>query len=255
MPDVTAVTSRQPTREETPVPRSPRTAVPAARRVATALAAVALLATGSGCAVSPAVNQFSTELQYAPSDGVQGYFPLAQEGQTDAQAVDDAPQSSLLVRNLLLIGPEADGPARLYGVLVNESDDERVVDVQGPGGLRAAVTVPAGTSVPFGEEQTQDPGSQDLPDGAEITGDLTADPVDAVPGTLVQVRMAVDDALLEIGVPLLNGSLPEYQTLVPTSAATTPSPTDGATPLATEEPSTADVSGEDGPGAEGSSGS
>lgn len=241
------------------MPRSPRPAVPVRRRAAGALAAAALLATGSGCAVSPAVNQFSTELQYAPSDGVQGYFPLSTDeqdgGPNDAQAVDDAPGTSLLVRNLLLVGPEADGPARLYGVLVNESGEERVVDVEGPGGLRAAVTVPARTSVPFGEEQTEDPGGQDLPDGADITGTLLADPVGAVPGTLVPVRMVVGDALLEIEVPLLNGSLPEYQTLVPTAAPTTPSPTDGATPSDTEDPGDANVSGEDGPGAEATTGS
>lgn len=199
---------------------------PAARRAAAVVVAAAAASAGAGCAVSPVVNQYSTELQYAPSDGVQGYFPLSE---TDAEG----PGTALAVRNLLLIGPEQDGPARLYGVLVNDSLEEVVVVVEGPGGLAAEVVVPARSSVPLGEEQTEDLGSQDLPEGAEITGDLTADPVGAVPGELVPVVMAVDDAVLEIRTPLLNGSLPEYQTLVPTSAPT-PTPGGGTATAPTE---------------------
>ncbi|WP_299035832.1 hypothetical protein [uncultured Pseudokineococcus sp.] len=188
---------------------------PAARRAAAVVVAASAVLASAGCAVSPVVNQYSTELDYAPSDGVQGYFTLTE---TDAEG----PGTSLLIRNALLIGPEADGPARLYGVLVNEDLEEVTVTISGPGDLLAEVVVPGRSSVPLGEEQTEDLGDQSLPEGAEITGDLVADPVDAVPGELVPVLMAIDDEVLEIEIPLLNGSLPEYQTLVPTAAATTP---------------------------------
>ncbi|MEJ5913981.1 hypothetical protein [Pseudokineococcus sp. 1T1Z-3] len=218
-----------------------RSTSPAVRRAAAAVATAGALLLGSGCAVSPAVNQFSTELEYAPSDGVQGFFPLS-------ETTADGPGTRLDVRNLLLIGPQSDGPARLYGVFVNDSLEEVTVSVEGPGGLRADVTVPPRSSVPLGEEQTEDLGSQALPDGAEIVGTLLADPVGSIPGELVPVRMAVEDSLLEIGVPLLNGSLPEYQTLVPESAATTPAPTDGAPPGSTDD--TTGVSGDLMPGQE-----
>ena len=188
---------------------------PAARRAAAVVVAAAAVSTGAGCAASPVVNQYSTELEYAPSDGAQGYFPLSE---TDSEG----PGTSLGIRNALLIGPEADGPAHLYGVLVNDDLEEVTVTISGPGDLLAEVVVPGRSSVPLGEEQTQQLGSQSLPEGAEITGTLLADPVDAVPGELVPVTMAVGDQVLEIQTPLLDGSLPEYQTLVPTDAATTP---------------------------------
>jgi len=193
----------------------PRLSRPAARRAVAVVVAAAAASASAGCAVSPVVNQYSTELQYAPSDGAQGYFPLSE---TDA----DGPGTSLMIRNALLIGPEADGPAQLYGVLVNDDPEEVTVTISGPGDLRAEVVVPGRSSVPLGEQQTEQLGSQSLPAGAEVTGTLLADPVDAVPGELVPVTMALGDQVLEIQTPLLNGSLPEYQTLVPTDASTTP---------------------------------
>ncbi|WP_298990660.1 hypothetical protein [uncultured Pseudokineococcus sp.] len=223
----------------------PRPTRPAARRAAAVVLAAAAVSASAGCAVSPVVNQFSTELQYAPSDGVQAYFPLSQ---TDAEG----PGTALLVRNLLLIGPEEDGPARLYGVLVNESLDEVSVEISGPGGLSGEVTVPARTSVPLGEQQTEDLGSQELPEGAEVSGDLLADPVGAVPGELVPVTMVLDGAVLEVETPLLNGSLPEYQTLVPTGAPT-PTP-GGVTATAPGEPEGSPVGVGDDPESGGGSG-
>ncbi len=193
-----------------PRPAAPRAAV----RSGAALVAAGALALTTGCAVSPVVNQFSTELEYAPSDGVSASVVLQE---TTTEQV----QQRLLARNLLLLGAGEDQAAALYGVLVNESLEEVSAVISGPGGLFAEVVVPPRSSVPLTEvpEETVGVPPLEAPEGAETTGTLVADPVGHQPGTLAELTIAVGDEALEVSVPLLDATLPEYDGLLPAEDA------------------------------------
>lgn len=209
----------------------PRLTRSRAARPLVALAVVAAAATTGGCAISPVVNDASTEILYAPSDGVEGEVGRA------------------LVRNALLIGQSEEGPARLYAVVVNEHDDEALtVDVTARNGLEVQVVAPPNSNVPIGGDQVEDsPLYRVLPPDAALVGTPVADPVDAVPGELVPVTFSSGGEEEVLMVPLLDGSLPEYQTLLPTPTTSAPSPDPGVDP----EPQTDEETVEPAPGETG----
>ncbi len=150
-----------------------------ARRFIGAAASIAALVLVAGCSN---FSEQTTQLDYAPSDGVQGEF------------------GSVAVRNVLVIAEAEDAPGTLLGALVNSGSEDVRVTIGGDT-LSADVQVPAGEAVTFG------------PDGDET---VRTDQVGVVPGRQVRVLFSGDGGSLQLDVPVLDGSLPEYEGLVPT---------------------------------------
>lgn len=148
--------------------------------VGTALAAVLL----SGCS---AFSEQTTGLDYAPSDGVQG--ELDQVG----------------VRNAFVVASGAGSPGTLVGSLVNNGDEDVTVTLTSEvPGLSGDIEVPAGQVVMLG------------PDGDET---VETPQVGTVPGRHLLLAFSTDGGTaLELDVPVLDGTLPEYADLVPTEA-------------------------------------
>lgn len=185
----------------------PRTA----RTAAAGLVAAAALAL-TGCS---ATNPITTIGDYEPSDG---------SGVT---------VGSVRVQNMIVIA-EAQGSAGvLTGALANRSADDEDVTLTFADGERAQVTVPGSGTVLIGVS--------DAPAGYE-TLDVPVGAVDTAPGGLTTLTITTGGGgTVELPVPVLDGSLPEYATLVPTPAAEEPGdalepaePTDDATQDASE---------------------
>lgn len=185
--------------------------------VATAASAVLLL---SGC------SEFSpqtTQLSYVPSDGAQGDI------------------GTVGIRNALLITDtldrdapaDPDAAAGFVGTLTNTGDSEVTVQLSTADDTQTSVPVPADGSVqlsPQGDQQWQ------------------LDRVGAVPGQTVPVTVQVAGQSLDLQVPVLDGTLPEYSTLAPAAPATT-SPDTGEEPTTTASPDPTASPGATGTGA------
>jgi hypothetical protein len=163
----------------------PRTLRAAALAAGVAVVGLAL----AGCS---ATNQITTENPYSASDGVR-------------VVVGDVRGS-----NLLVISSAKGEPGTLIGGLVNDGDEPRTV------------TVAAGddsTDVELGPKETVLLGGGDVPEDG--TADVLFEAVSVPPGAVLQVTISTpEDGSVTANVPVLDGSLPEYATLVPT-----PSPT------------------------------
>jgi hypothetical protein len=164
---------------------SPR---PRALRAAALAVGVVAGLTLAGCS---ATNQITTEDEYSASDGVR--FTLG-----------DVRGSNLLVLT------EAEGePGTLQGGLINDGDEDR------------SVTVAIGdeeTVVELGPRETVLLGVSDAEE--EGFAEVTFAAVDAPPGGLVSVTISTpEDGSIEVEVPVLDGTLPEYATQVPTAPA------------------------------------
>lgn len=129
-------------------------------------------------------SEQTTTLQYTPSDGVQGTV-----GDVD-------------VRNVFVVAADEDSPGTMVGSLVNNGSDDVTVTIVGES-LSKDVDVPAGAVVTLG------------PDGDES---IEADEVGVVPGRHMRVQFSGGDDAVELAVPVLDGSLPEYADLVPTGS-------------------------------------
>lgn len=174
------------------------------RAVASVALAAALAGGLAGCNL---VSPQSTTIQYDASDGV-------------GLSVGD-----LELRNILiLVNPETEGPqttGSLIGTVVNHAEIAGVIDVTIDG---AAAQIPIDpqtglTQVGYGD------GEQILLEGAvlELGGDA-------------EVTFTGPTGSTEtIAVPVLDGTLDEYSTLVPTVPAETPAPAP-TPPPATEVP-------------------
>lgn len=167
-----------------------------------ALAALAALAlTSAGCSVT---NPQTTQLQYDPSDGVVARL-----------------DATVTVANLLIAATDAEGPGNLVGRIVNDGEEPVTVVLVGggEGGVNQSFRVPARSSLGIG------PGFDDQ---------VLIDPVGEVPGGLVPMTVSLQEGRsVELDVPVVDGTLPEYATLVPTQTPTTSSPTP-ATPTVTD---------------------
>ena len=169
-----------------------------------ALAGALLLAT-TGCTF---VAEIATLEEYDPSDGV-------------GTTVGD-----VQVRNMLAITEDGSRAALVFAA--NNSGDEAVqLNVSlTEGGAGQQVSLPAGALTPVGSGGTQ----------------LVLEGLDVVPGSLLPVYVQYGgEAGRLLNVPVLDATLPEYATLVPSPTPTptptpTPKPTAPADPNATAEP-------------------
>lgn len=140
----------------------------------------------TGCS---AINQQSTTLVYSASDGVR------------------KDMGSLELRNVLIISGGKDAPGRVLGTFYNTSKADITLTISGAQGSQTEITVKPGTPLVL--------------NGASDEAILSS--VSVIPGavetlTLRQSGGATETATLD--VPVLDGTLKEYKTLVPTEVPT-----------------------------------
>jgi hypothetical protein len=154
------------------------------RLAAAPVVAVALVAL-AGCS---ATNEITTDKPYSASDGVR-----AEVGDVTAE-------------NLFLLSAAKGDPGALQGALTNNGDQSIQVKIAGEQDSDSTdVRVPAGQTVLLGA------------DGKDVQ--LGSVPVE--PGATTPLTLTTGSAgSVTLEVPVLDGTLPEYATLVPT-----PSPT------------------------------
>jgi hypothetical protein len=133
----------------------------------------------------------------------------------------------IAVRNALIISKNGK-TGRFAGTVVNNSAQREKVSfqVKDDAATSVDVTIPANTTIDFGS--------------ADATP-LVFDGLGSKPGSLVKLFVTYPGAEGgSVSVPVLNGTLDEYKTLVPTPAPSNTimpvSPTGSATPDATETP-------------------
>ena len=159
-------------------PRPARTAV-------AGLAAVAALALG-GCS---ATNDMTTVADYDASDGA------------------GAALGNLRIGNLLVVAAAEGDPGVVAGSLSNGGSRAEQVTLEVDGGEPVEVEVPAGGTVLMG--------AADAP-ARYGTADVEVAAVAAPPGGLVDVTITTGSAgTQELRVPVLDGTLPEYEDLLP----------------------------------------
>ena len=158
---------------------------------AAAVAAVAGLALGGCSMFSP---QTTTNVTYAPSDGVQGTA------------------GDLAVRNVFVLTEEQGSSAELVGAVFNASDEQMQVQVtvreqgEGEGGeapgqplLDQVVDVDGNDSVTMGPDEDEQ---------------VTIEQLDVIPGRVVSVTFLRGEGPITLEAPVLDGSLPEYAELL-----------------------------------------
>jgi hypothetical protein len=147
----------------------------------------------------------ATTLHYDPSDGVSGNV------------------GSVAVRNALLI-TDNQGAANFVATLVNQGDQAQSVKVQYTSGsekITRSINVQANSTTSLGANATP----------------LTLENFDGKPGALFPVFLQYGETTgIDLLVPVLDGTLAAYATLVPTPTPT-PTPTPGATVAPAPEPS------------------
>jgi hypothetical protein len=151
--------------------------------------------------------------------GASGCEFITPQDTTQINQVSDGMDASLGtvdVRNALLF--TANGTdASLVTTLVNAASSSAVVSMQytsGTGPTTQQVTVPAN-------------GSISIRPGAQV--DITLSSVKAKAGSLFPVYFSAGSKHATVQVPVLDASLPGYQTLTPTPTPVLPSPTPTAT--------------------------
>lgn len=165
---------------------SPRPRTLRAAALAAGAAAVGLVL--AGCS---ATNPITTEDPYGASDGVR-------------MTLGDVRGSNLLVVS------EAEGePGNLLGGLINDGTENRVV------------TVSAGDTsetVELGPKETVLLGGGDAPEDGQAS--IIFESVDVPPGAVLVVTFSTpEDGSVTANLPVLDGSLPEYATSVPTPSS------------------------------------
>jgi len=155
-----------------------------ARIIVSVVVAAGILLGTSGCNL---LAPQSTTAKYDASDGVSGNV------------------GDLAIRNAMLLSDDG-AVANLVVTIVNSGDSAHSLSVQYDDGTQKVtqdVNVDANSSVTFG-----------TPDAPTVT--VTAD---AAPGSLFPVFFQYgNETGAEVLVPVLDGSLEEYSTLLPTSA-------------------------------------
>ena len=160
----------------------PRTLRAAALVVGVTVAGLAL----AGCS---ATNPITTQDQYSASDGVRF-------------TIGDVRGSNLLV----LTAAEGD-PGTLQGGLINEGSEDRSVTIA-IGDEETVVELGPKETVLLGVGRAAEDGF------AEVTFPA----IDVPPGGLVPVTLSTpEDGSIDVQVPVLDGTLPEYASDVPTA--------------------------------------
>ena len=148
--------------------------------------AVVAASAAAGVLLLAACSPTTTKLPYAPSDG-------ARVNLNDQ------------VRGInLMVVSEGDGaPGTVYGALANDSAD--VVDfvLEADGAAPLAVPVPAGGTVYLGEDETLD---------------TTLSAVSVHAGGSLESTLSGADTEEVFYLPVFDGTLPEYATLLPETA-------------------------------------
>ncbi|TJY67236.1 hypothetical protein E4J89_16165 [Arthrobacter sp. CAU 1506] len=164
------------------------------RTLVAGAAALTLLAS-TGCG---AINEQATTKSYSASDGI-----VANVG-------------PIGLRNVMVVAENADSAGRILGTVVNSSDSPVQLSMTGSGST-ATVTVPADGQINFEDEKNK----------------TTVDRPGAAPGALANVTVRVNNESAEVKIPVLDGTLPEYSSFLPT-----PAPTESAAPEESPAPTT-----------------
>ncbi|GAA4350562.1 DNA modification methylase [Microbacterium rhizosphaerae] len=176
------------------------------RLIASIVVGAAVILGATGCSM---ISPQTTTVPYSPSDGIN---------------VPDVPGAPLQVRNALVI-TNAGAAGNLVAAIVNQTDRDETLTINiSDTAVSKTVDVPANSTVSLG--------TQDTPPLALA--------VRTKPGATVLMEFQSGDAQgVKVHVPVLNGTLPYYSTLVPTpprpsaSGAATASPTASPSPSAT----------------------
>ncbi|MEN2741795.1 hypothetical protein ABCS02_28755 [Microbacterium sp. X-17] len=148
------------------------------RRAAAALVGVAVLGLLTGCDLfAPQDTKYIQET----ADGVNG---------------DIGP---IFIGNAVLLTAQSSSPASLVATLVNQGESSEEVRIVTTAGSET-VTVKPAESVQLGTSDGQT---------------VTFDGLDAKPGSLEPVTFQTSTMTETLNVPVLDGSLPQYQDLVP----------------------------------------
>ncbi|HEX5534717.1 MAG TPA: hypothetical protein VFX33_13335 [Actinomycetales bacterium] len=147
-------------------------------------AAAALSVAGlSGCME---LSEQTTALQYAPSDGTQINV------------------GGVKIANAILVSEGSGSPANLVATVANETRQNATVTISGEG-LDARITVQGNDAVNIGPEGDQQ---------------VRVASLNARPGEMVNVQVDAGGQPQPFVIPVVDGTLPEYATLVPTPTAT-----------------------------------
>lgn len=169
------------------------------RRASLAAVVVALVAVGaSGCGF---ITPVATERSINASDGINF-------------TVGDAH-----LNNIALVSDAEGTQARLIGQVSGSPTSTTSVTLKIDGTSPLSWTVPAGAAIDL-----------ETPDNQVLISDLDVKPGATVAATVTSAQQTESDKT----IPVIDGSLKEYSTLVPT-----PSPTGAAAPSASNEPSAA----------------
>lgn len=176
----------------TPISRS---AARPARAAALVVGLTAGLVALAGCSAS---NPITTQKPYSASDGVRIVL-----------------SDTLSAENLLVLTAAKGEAGTLLGALTNNGTDTERVSIAADGADDVTVRVPAGATVLLTPDDT--------PDGAETSGttgparqDVALSTVPVAPGAVLSVTLSSGAAGTHtLDVPVLDGSLPEYASLVP----------------------------------------
>jgi hypothetical protein len=174
------------------------------RLIASIAVGAAVILGASGCAM---ISPQTTTVPYSPSDGIN---------------VPDVPGAPLQVRNALVI-TNAGVAGNLVAAIVNQTDRDETLTINiSDTAVSKTVDVPANSTVSLGTEDTPP-----LPLAVRTK-----------PGATVLMEFQSGDAQgVKVHVPVLNGTLPYYKTLVPTPPRPTASGTATASPTASPSPS------------------
>lgn len=168
-------------------------------RAAVVAAGLATSLVVAGCS---ATNPIQTEDQYDPSDGVS--ITLG-----DVRAL-----------NLLVVTAGEGEPGVLHGALTNQGDDDASVTVtfqtSGDDATATPTADPTTVAVPAGATVLLS-GADGAQDGDRtVAVDITSTP--AAPGDVTTIGLTSDLAGSEqLQVPVLDGTLPQYEALLPAS--------------------------------------
>lgn len=156
-----------------------------ARLAASAALALGVALGASGCSM---ITYQATTEHYDASDGVS-----ANVGDLD-------------LRNILVVSDDGvDGTLVL--TIVNTGEDDVDLDVQVDGGDTVSIPVDAGATVAFGADAVE---------GLDEVEPIVLEGIDTEPGSLLPIYFHVGSAEgVEKQVPVLDGRLPEYESLVP----------------------------------------
>jgi hypothetical protein len=176
------------------------TAVRGARTIA--LAAVS----ATGALLLAACSPTTTDLNYAPSDGV--VVSVLGEENRDLRGI-----------NLMVVSAAEGEAGNVLGALANETADDTSFTLEAPGASPVTVAVPAGGTVYLGTE----------------TGEaVQLDTVGAQPGDYLDAVLTVGSDSKEFQLPVFDGTLPEYADYLPAAAA---SPSPSVSPVSSPSPS------------------